>query len=74
MYQQFLHLNLPIREVPKSSYMSGLADTGAGLNLGNFEYHQSVAELHPNLVLKFSYLKDIDDVDSFNINGVYGGK
>ena len=50
--------------------MSGLADTGSGSNLGNIEYHQSVAEHHPNLVLKFAYLKDLEDVDPFNISGV----
>ena len=54
--------------------MSGLADTGSGLNLGNLEYHQSVAERHPNLVLKFDYLKDMEDTDTFNISGLYGGK
>ena len=54
--------------------MSGLADTGSSLNLRNIEYHQSVAERHPNLVLKFSYLKDLEDVDPFNISGVYGRK
>ena len=37
MYQQLLYLKLPIGEGPKSSYMSGLDDTGAGLNLGNLE-------------------------------------
>ena len=50
--------------------MSGLANTGAGLNLGNLEYHQSVAEHHPNLVLIFAYLTDLDDADPFNISGV----
>ena len=54
--------------------MSGLSDIGSGLNLGNIEYHQSVAEQHPNLVLEFAYLKDLDDVDKFNIRGLYGGK
>ena len=54
--------------------MSGLADTGAGLNLVNIEYHQSVTERHPNFVLKFAYLKDLDEVDPFSINGVDGGK
>ena len=34
---------------------------------GNIEYHKSVAELHPNLVLKSEYLKDLDDVYPFNI-------
>ena len=53
--------------------MSGLADTRSGLNLVNIEYHQSVAERHPNLVLKFVYMKDLDDVDPFNISGVGGG-
>ena len=44
------------------------------MNLVNIEYQQSVAERHPNLVLKISYLKDLDDVDPFNIIGLYGGK
>ena len=52
--------------------MSGLADTGAGLNLGNIEYYQSVAERHPNLVFKFSYLKDLGDLDPFNVSGLVG--
>ena len=54
--------------------MSILDDTLAGLNLRNLECHQSVAEHHPNLVLKFAYLKDLDDVDPFNISGVGGVK
>ena len=71
---QLPHMNFPIGEGNKSSYMSGLADTGAGLNLVNIEYYQSVAERHPNLVFKFSYLKDMEDVDPFSISGVDGGK
>ena len=51
--------------------MSSLADTGAGLNMGNLKYHQSVAESHPNLVLKFSHLKDLKDEDPFNIKVDY---
>ena len=54
--------------------MFGLADTGAGKNLLNLDYHPSVAERQPNLVLKFAYLKDLDDVDTFNISGVDGRK
>ena len=54
--------------------MYSLDDIGDGLNLGNLEYHQSVTECHPNLVLKFSYLKDQDVVDSFNISGLDGVK
>ena len=49
MYQHLLHINFPIGEGPKSSHMSGLADTG-------------------------SVLKDLKDVDPFNISGVEGGK
>ena len=74
MSQQLTHMNLTIVEGPKSSYMYGLANKGAGLNLVNLEYQQSVAERHPNLVLKFSYLKDLEDVDPFNISGLDGGK
>ena len=72
MSQQLAHMNFPIVEGPKSSYMYGLANTGAGLNLVNLEYHQSVSERHSNLVLKFAYLKDLDG--SFNISGVDIGK
>ena len=54
--------------------MSGLADTGSGLDLVNLKYHQSVAERHPNLVPKFAYLKDLEDVDPFNTSVVYRGK
>ena len=63
-------MNLHIGEGPKSSYMSGLADTGSGLNFVNIEYHQSVAERHPNLDLKSAYLKDLEYVDPFNISGI----
>ena len=63
MSQQLPHMNFPKGEVPKSSYMSGLANTVAWLNLGNLDYHQSVAEHHPNLVLKFAYMKDLYDAD-----------
>ena len=41
--QHLPHLNFPIVEVPQSSYISGLADSGVRLNLGSFYYHQSVA-------------------------------
>ena len=54
--------------------MSSSDDTGAGLNLGNLEYHQLVAECHPSLVFKFAYLKVLEDVDPFNISGLDGGK
>ena len=44
------------------------------MNLVNIDKHQLVAERHPNLVLKFSYLKNLEDTDSFNMRGVYRGK
>ena len=74
MSQQLPHLNLPIGEGQKLSYTYGLADIGSGSNLGNLEYHQSVAERHPNLVLDFAYLKDLEDVYPFNTSGVNRGK
>ena len=54
--------------------MSGLSITGAELNLVNIEYHQSFTYLHPNLGLKLAHLKDLDDVDPFNIRVVDEGK
>ena len=44
------------------------------MNFGNIDYHQSVAERHPNLVFKSAHLKDLQYVDTFNISGVDGGK
>ena len=54
--------------------MSSLADTGSELNLGKMYYRQSVTERHPNLVLRIMFLKDLDDLDPFNVGGVDGGK
>ena len=51
-----------------------LDNTEARLNLGNLDYQQSVTERHLKLVLKFAYLKDLDDVDPLNTSGVDGGK
>ena len=73
MSQKLPHLNFPIVEGPKSSYMFGLTDTGTGLNLGSIYCNQSVAEHHPNLELKISYLKDLDSVDPFNISDFMEG-
>ena len=71
---QLPYLDFPIVEGPKLSYIFGLVNTGAGFNLVNIYYHQLVIERHPNLVQEFSYLKDLDDVDTFNIRGVDGVK
>ena len=51
-----------------------MVDTGYGLSSGNLEYHQLVAECHLNLVVKFDYLKNMYDVDTFNISGMDGVK
>ena len=37
VFQNLTHINFPIGEGPKSSYMSGLTDAGYRLNLRNFE-------------------------------------
>ena len=68
MYLQLTHLNIQIGEGPRSSNMFGLDDTGSRLNLVNLHNYHSVAERHPNLVLKFACLKYLDDVDPFNIS------
>ena len=70
MSHQLNHMNLLIVEGPRLSNIALLGDTGAGLNLVNMDYHQSVAEIHPSLVLKFSHLKYLYNVDSLNIIGL----
>ena len=70
MSQKFTQLKFHIVEGNIFSNMFGLVDTGAGSNLVNMEYHQLVVERHTNLEVKFSYLKDLDDMDPFNISGV----
>ena len=74
LLHQVPHLKFPIGELPKSSYVFGLANTGSRLDSGNLNYHQSVAERHPNLLIKFLHLKDIYGVHPVNISGVNGGK
>ena len=73
MYQNFPYLKSPILERPKSYYMFVLDNTGAGLNFINLDYYQSVAERHPNLVMEFTYLENMDEVDTLDISGVGGG-
>ena len=53
MSHKLPRLKFSILEIPNSSYVSGLAGIGAGLNLGNIEYHLSVVERCPKLVLNF---------------------
>ena len=36
--------------------------------------NRSVKKSHLNLVLKFAYFKDMEDVDPFNISGLDRGK
>ena len=44
------------------------------MNLSNIEYHQSFEDRHTNLVLKFAYLKDLENMDPFSKSGVDRGK
>ena len=79
MSQKLPHIHLPLGDPEEEEGQVGatlvsLVDTGAGLNLGNLEYHKSVAERHPKLVSQFAYLKDMEDMETFSISGVGGGK
>ena len=67
-------MNLPIVEGPILPNMFGLVDTGSGSNLVNMDYHQSVVDHYPNLVMKLAYLNHKDNVEPFNISGVDRGK
>ena len=74
MSQKFPNMNFTIGEGSIYTNISGLVNTGDGLSLVNLDYHQSVSEHHLNLVSKLAYFKDLDDVDSFNISRISGGK
>ena len=50
-------------EINISFNIFGMEDSGAGLNLVNLDYRQSVVEQPSNLVLKFTYSKDLYNVD-----------
>ena len=67
-------MKIPIGEGPISSKMLRLVASVVIFNQGNMDYHQSAAERHPNLGLKFACMKDLDGVDPFNISGVDRGK
>ena len=74
MFQKLPNLNFPLGEETKPPYMFVLADTRDGLNLRNIDYHKTVAEHHPNFVLKFYQLIDLEYVYQLNISGVDRGK
>ena len=54
--------------------MSVVANKGARFNYATIENYQSVAEIQHNLMSKYVHLKDLYDVDPFNIIRVDGGK
>ena len=54
--------------------MFGLLYIVAGSNLVNMEYHQSVAERHSTLVLKFAYLDDMEYLYQLDISVLDVGK
>jgi hypothetical protein len=51
------HVRLPIGDDGKATLFA-MIDSGAGLNLGRLQYHQSIAERCPELVQQFAFLKD----------------
>ena len=74
MYQQFPHINFPIGEGHVFSNMFDGVETVARLKLIHIEYYKLLAYIHLKLVVNFAYLKDFDDMDTFNISGVEMGK
>ena len=61
-------------EINISFNIFGMEDSGSGLNLVNLDYRQSVVEQPSNLVLKFTYSKDLYNVDLSSVSLLYGGK
>jgi hypothetical protein len=63
------HVEFPIGGSSGSSLRT-MIDTCAGLNLGRLQYHKSIYEQAPHLIEKFAYIKDIENLNEFNIGGV----
>jgi hypothetical protein len=47
-----------------------MVDSCAGLNLGKLSCHKSIHDGHPDIVHQFAYIKDLDNVEEFDIGGV----
>ena len=50
--------------------LSGIVDTGGGLNIRDLNYHESVEQIHSHLYVNFEILKYLPYVKPFNILGV----
>ena len=68
------HLRLPIGpRAENQGTICCLIDTGASLNVGRTDYHQAIARNRPDLVVRFSMLKDEPNGSSpFSIGSVNG--
>jgi hypothetical protein len=65
--------NSPIAETPddKGGQLMAMCDTGAGLNLGNLQYHVSCYKIAPSLVESY-FTFDEEGFDPITIGGVDG--
>lgn len=67
------HLNFPIgHRAENQGTLRCLLDTGASLNVGRTEYHESIAKSRPDVVEFFAFLEDVDGMQPFTIGGVNG--
>ncbi len=74
--QNLPHVHLPIgpiAETPddKGGQLMAMCDTGAGLNLGNLQYHTSCYKIAPSLVESYFTFAE-EGFDPINIGGVDG--
>lgn len=63
------HVKLPIGTKFEAT-LSAMVDTCAGLNLGRLSYYQHIAEKQPHLVQSLVFLKDVDNMEEFDLGGV----
>jgi len=63
------HINFPVG-LKAQGLVNAMCDTCAGVSMGRLQYHKSVYEHHPNIVYRFNYMKDIVNLEDFNIGGV----
>ena len=65
------HIFLVIGTEGATVYLEVMGDTGAGLNLGLFDYHKDVAGRHPHLVESFVIFEGTE-YDELAVGGVGG--
>ena len=74
MSQQFPHFRLTVADThnyqDRQTTLFGISDTGTVINLGNLDYHISIAKIHSYLVFQRAILSDLPYTKRFNTSWI----